>query len=162
MSQALDNYKAKAVWLIGLLIQHFQWQDFQASGVCGSGYQESMLTAELENDGIVTSPTRGIGWFQWTGPRHTAFLQWCHANNLDWKTDEANWGFLHHELTVPSLYGHLTDRMRGTKTLAEATEVFEKYYEGAGVVQMSHRLAGAQIALDAWRSRPQPQAPAEK
>lgn len=151
MSAALDNYKTKSVWLIGRLMQHFQWQDFQAAAVCGNGYQESMLTAALENDGIVTSPTRGIGWFQWTGPRHRNFLQWCQNNKLNWKSDEANWGFLHHELTVPNLYGHLTDRMRATKTLADATELFEKGYEGAGVVQMGHRLQGAQIALDAWR-----------
>jgi len=47
----------------------------------------------------------------------------------------------------------LPTRLRATASLAAATEVFEKYYEGAGIVQMQHRLAGAQIALDAWRAK---------
>lgn len=148
---ALDNYKTKSAWLIGKLIAAFQFKDFQAAGICGNGYQESMLTPELENDGIVTSPTRGIGWFQWTGPRHRAFLQWCQDNKLPWKSDDAEFGFLIHELTHN--YSHLPAQMRATKTLADATAVFEKYYEGAGVVQMQHRLTGAQIALDAWRAK---------
>jgi len=148
---SLDNYKAKSVWLIGKLIEHFQFKDFQAAAICGNGYQESMLTPELENDGIVTSPTRGIGWFQWTGPRHRDFLQWCQTNKLPWRSDDAEYGFLRHELMTS--YGYLPTRLRNTQTLAAATEVFEKYYEGAGIVQMQHRLAGAQIALDAWRAR---------
>lgn len=154
MSAALDRYKVKAVWLMGKLIPAFQLKDFQAAGICGNGYQESMLTAELENDGIVTSPTRGIGFFQWTGPRHRAFMAWCSAAKLDWKSDDAEYGFLRHELMTD--YVHIPERMRATKTLTEATEVFEKYYEAAGVVQMQHRITGAEIALDAWRAQGKP------
>lgn len=153
MSAALDNYRTKSVWLMGKLIEHFQTKDFQAAGVCGNGYQESLLQATLENDGIVTSPTRGIGWFQWTGPRHRAFLQWCRTNNLPWKSDDAQWGFLRHELMTD--YGHVPVRLRATTTLAEATALFEEAYEGAGIVQMQHRLLGAEIALTAWRARQQ-------
>lgn len=151
MSAALDRYRGKSVWLIGKLIADFQLKDFQAAGICGNGYQESMLTAELEADGIVTSPTRGIGWFQWTGPRHRNFLQWCQTNKLAWKSDEANYGFLQHELMTT--YGHVPARLRATKSLTEATQTFEKAYEGAGVVQMQHRLLGAEIALAAWHAQ---------
>lgn len=148
---SLDTYKAKSVWLIGKLIEHFQFKDFQGAGVCGNGFQESMLTPELENDGIVTSRTRGIGWFQWTGPRHTAFRFWCSRQGLDWRSDDAEFGFLREELMTD--YAHVATKMRATQTLADATAAFEKYYEGAGVVQMQHRLTGAQIALDAWRAQ---------
>ena len=155
MSTSLDNYKAKSVWLIGKLIADFQFKDFHAAGVCGNGYQESMLTPELENDGIVTSPTRGIGWLQWTGQRHVAFLLWCKARNLDWRSDDANYGFLHHELCTE--FDHVPSKMRATTNLTDATTVFERLYEMAGVVQMGHRLIGAKIALDAWRAAQQGQ-----
>ena len=145
----LDNYKSKSVWLIGKLIADFKLNPEQAAGVCGNGYQESMLTPELEADGIVTSPTRGIGWFQWTGPRHRAFMAWCAGAKLDWRTDEAEYGFLKHELETD--YSHVLSRLRATRSLADATRVFEQYYEGAGVVAMSHRLTGAEIALSAWK-----------
>jgi hypothetical protein len=151
MTATLDQYKTKSVWLIGKLIADFKLTDFQAAGICGNGYQESMLQPVLENDGIVTTPTRGIGWFQWTGPRHTAFVNFCSGANLDWHTDDAEYGFLKHELQTDHAFvlGHL----RPTTTLADATAVFEKFYEGAGVVQMAHRLTGAQIALDAWHAQ---------
>lgn len=147
---ALDRYKQKAVWLIDQLETHFQFKAFQGAGVCGNAYQESMLTATLENDGIVTSPTRGIGWFQWTGPRHTAFLAWCSGAKLDWTSDEAEFGYLRHELLTS--YATLPARMRATSTLTQATEVFEEYYERAGIVAMNHRITGAQIALAAWNA----------
>jgi hypothetical protein len=148
---ALDQYKAKSVWLIGKLIADFKLEDFQAAGICGNGYQESMLRAVLEDDNIVTSPTRGIGWFQWTGPRHRAFVAYCAGAKLDWTSDDAEYGFLQHELETD--YAHVLGHLRPTTTLANATQIFERYYEGAGVVQMAHRLTGAQIALDAWRAQ---------
>jgi len=145
----LEQYRTKATWLIRRLIDDFGLTDFQAAGVAGNGYQESMLRACLEADGIVTSPSRGIGWFQWTGPRHRAFAAWCAGARLDWHSDEAEYGFLKHELQ--SDYAHVVAVLRATKTLADATAAFEKYYEGAGIVQMGHRLTGAEIALEAWR-----------
>ena len=147
---SLDQYKTKATWLIRRLIDDFRLTDFQAAGIAGNGYQESMLRAVLENDGIVISPTRGIGWFQWTGPRHRAFAAWCAGAKLDWTSDEAEYGFLKHELS--SDYAHVVTRLRETRTLEEATACFERYYEGAGIVQMGHRLTGAEIALAAWRA----------
>ena len=149
MSKSLDRYKAKSVWLIDKLHGDFNLTQTQAAGICGNGYQESMLTAELEDDGIVTSPTRGIGWFQWTGPRHRAFMAWCSGARLDWTTDDAEYGFLKHELSTD--YAYVLVHLRATRTLAEATASFEKYYESAGVVQMGHRIAGAEIALQAWQ-----------
>ena len=55
---ALDDYKAKSIWLIGNLITDFSVADFQGAGICGNGYQESMLQPVLESDGYVTSATR--------------------------------------------------------------------------------------------------------
>lgn len=40
----------------------------------------------------------GFGWAQWTGPRRVEFEQWAAANHLDTHSDEANYGFLVHEL----------------------------------------------------------------
>jgi hypothetical protein len=151
MTATLDQYKAKSVWLIGKLIADFKLADFQCAGICGNGYQESMLTAVLENDGIVTSPTRGIGWFQWTGPRHRAFVAYCAGAKLDWTSDDAEYGFLKHELDTN--YAYVLAHLRPTTTLTDATQIFERYYEGAGVVAMQHRLDGANIALDAWRAQ---------
>ena len=126
MTATLDQYKTKSVWLIGKLIADFQLKDFQAAGICGNGYQESMLQAVLEDDGIVTSPTRGIGWFQWTGPRHRAFVAYCAGANLEWHTDDAQYGFLKHELETN--YAYVLGHLRPTTTLADATQIFERYY----------------------------------
>lgn len=145
----MTPYKTKATWLIRRLIDDFAMSDFQGAGVAGNGYQESMLRAVMEADGLVTSPSRGIGWFQWTGPRHRAFAAWCAGARLDWHSDEAEYGFLKHELQ--SDYAHVVVMMRATRTLIEAVACFERYYEGAGIVAMGHRLTGAEIALNAWQ-----------
>lgn len=146
---ALDQYKERAVWLMRRLIPDFCLADFQAAGPCGNGYQESMLRAEWEEDGIVTSPTRGIGWFQWTGPRHRSFMAFCAGRLIDWRSNEAEYGYLKHELQTD--YAHVIVALKDARTLAEATGAFERYYEMAGIVQMEHRLTGAEIALHAYR-----------
>jgi len=79
-------------------------------------------------------------------------VAYCAGANLDWHSDDAEYGFLKHELETS--YAYVIGHLRPTTTLADATQSFERYYEGAGVVQMAHRLTGAQMALDAWRARP--------
>ena len=88
----------------------------------------------------------GLGWAQWTGPRRRAFEAWSKAHGLDPKSDEANYGFLHHELTtnyakaIPAL-----KNARGNKVVA-----FEQAYEAAGVKKYESRERYAHIALDAY------------
>lgn len=147
---SLDDYKAKAIWLIGQLMRDFGLADYQAAAVCGNGYQESALRPVLENDGIVETPTRGIGWFQWTGPRHIAFMAWCDGARMDWQSDAAEYGFLKYEL-LGSYRAALADLKRQT-SIQGAVASFERYYEGAGIVAMTHRISGAVIAIDAWRN----------
>lgn len=162
MNKALADFENTAAWLISMMVKDFEFTPTQASGFPGNGYQESMLRAILENDGIVTSATRGIGWFQWTGPRHRAAVAfwalWCPAHKLDWHTREAQYAFTVHELK--SDYAHVVVKLRETNTIAGAVSCVEHYYEGAGIVQMQHREAGAEIALAAYRRLPKP-APAQ-
>lgn len=146
----LTDYQHKSAWLIDRLMADFGLRDYQAAAICGNGWAESNLKPVLENDGIVTTATRGIGWFQWTGPRHRSFLIWCDGARMDWRSDAAEYGFLKYELGTD--YADVIAKLKRTTNIQDAVACFEKYYEGAGIVAMARRTSGAVIAIDAWRA----------
>lgn len=52
----------------------------------------------------------GYGWGQWTASRRRTFLLWCKLHNLDWRSDEANYGYLLVELR--GAYHHTVDALK--------------------------------------------------
>lgn len=69
----------------------------QAAGIVGNLQAESGLQAVQERNPI-GGGRGGFGWAQWTGSRRDQFEAYAKANNLDPKSDEANYGFLLKEL----------------------------------------------------------------
>ena len=145
-----DVFKAKAPQVIAWLVRDFGLKDFQAAGIVGNTGRECLGFTVLREIG--QPPGRGgYGWQQWTGPRRVLFLNWCAAHKLDWRSDAANYGYLKHELQTS--YAYVLTHLREAEDLEEATEVFERYYERAGVPAMSDRIEWAKIAMSAVEAK---------
>jgi peptidoglycan hydrolase-like protein with peptidoglycan-binding domain len=150
-------FVSKAPGVMRALMDKFSLTDTQAAGVLGNiGHECAGFTILRE----IGQPEGrgGYGWCQWTGPRRQTFLSWCNAQGLDWRSDEANLGYLIHELSGSQNASIV--RLRRTRSLEEAVEVFEKAFEGAGVPAMGPRNHWARVALDAFH-RLGPVAPPE-
>ena len=133
------------------LERRFGLKDFQAAGIWGNIGHESLGTTELREVG--QPPGRGgYGWLQWTGPRARAYLNWCGAHKLDWRSDAANFGYLVEELSHE--YAYVITHLKETTSMAQAVEVFEQLDERAGVVAMGSRINWGQIAMHALDTPP--------
>lgn len=111
--------------LMGDLQADLDLADFQAAGIVGNLARETGNFQFLrELNPIVPGSRGGIGYAQWTGPRHDAFLEF--AGEADPMSYEVNYAFLIEELEGP--YVRVLDRLRETETLNEATEVFMRGY----------------------------------
>ena len=145
-----DVFRAKAPLIIAWLMRDFGLKDFQAAGVVGNTGRECLGFTELREEGQPAG-RGGYGWQQWTGPRRVTFLNWCASNKLDWRSDAGNYGYMKHELQTS--YAYVITHLRETSNIDEATEVFEHFYERAGVPAMADRIAWAHLALDAEHRR---------
>lgn len=101
-------------------------KDFQAAGIVGNfGYESGEFT-KLHEIGQPEGQG-GYGWAQWTGSRRRNFLSWCATQNLDWRSDEANYGFAVHE--IQTSYKSMLVKLRKTATLRDATFLIYAQYE---------------------------------
>jgi hypothetical protein len=106
----------------------------QAAGITGNLQAESGLRGVQERNPI-GGGRGGIGWAQWTGPRRDEFEAYAKANNLDPKSDEANYGFLLKELHGPGSAGML-ERLRalsGPDAARKSAAIVEREYERPAV-----------------------------
>ena len=75
----------------------------------------------------------GIGWGQWSddakNKRHSEFLKYAFDKGLDWRSPEANYGFLARELSTT--YKSVIDHLRSAGSVKAATDIFEREFEGA-------------------------------
>ena len=91
-----------------------------------------------------------FGWFQWDGVRRKQFEAWAKARNLQVRSDEANYGFLVHELRGPEKRS--VAAVKAATGLKAKTIAFEKAFERAGIKYNDRRLAWAEVALKAIQS----------
>jgi TP901 family phage tail tape measure protein len=139
-----STFASKAPGIMSQLQSDFGLTREQAAGIVGNLGHESggfRHMQELNPRG----GRGGFGWAQWTGPRRRAFESWAAAKGLDPKSDQANYGFLKHEL-MTSERGALVS-VRRQSTVQGATLAFERSYERAGVKNDGSRLAYANRAL---------------
>jgi hypothetical protein len=73
---------------------------------------------------IVPGSRGGYGWAQWTGPRRRAYEAWCKNKGLNPASNEANYGFLIHELKNTPEKAALP-RTRVANTLYDKVVAFE-------------------------------------
>ena len=91
------GFPARGRWVIDQLMTDLDLTEVSAAGIVGNvGYESTGFTklrevGQPEGEG-------GYGWAQWTAARRVTFLAWCQTQSLDWRSDEANYGYLVHEL----------------------------------------------------------------
>ena len=141
-------FKQKAPEIMRRLIDDFDLENVHAAGILGNighecaGFHHLHEVGQPENKG-------GYGWGQWTGPRRKEFFAWCQKKGLDRESDEANYGFLKHELETSEK--NAIAAVLKTSELEEAVEAFERNYERAGVKHYESRKKWARIALSAFK-----------
>lgn len=143
------SFDQKSPSVMRRLIQDFGLSQVQAAAVLGNLGHESggfRHMQELNPRG----GRGGWGWAQWTGPRRRAFEAWTKERGLDPSSDEANYGFLSHELRTTER--RALARLRGATNLRDATVGFENDFERSGVKAYGSRLAFARRALSAHAS----------
>ncbi len=140
------TFTQKAPGIISRLMADFNITREQAAGVLGNlGHESGGLNKLQEQNPTVPGSRGGYGWAQWTGPRRRAFEKWAADKGLDVSSDEANYGFLKHELETTHK-GAIT-ALKKTSTVEDATTEFERTYEQAGIKHYPSRFKWAQKAL---------------
>ena len=125
----------------------------QAAGVVGNLAHESMGFMELqEMNPTVRGSRGGYGYAQWTGPRRNEFENYTRERGLRPDSYQANYGFLAHELRTTEKRSLAA--LRETRTVEQATRVFENKFERAGIKHMSGRIAAANSVYSTFNARP--------
>jgi hypothetical protein len=141
------SYASLAVPLMKRLISTFKCSPLDSAAVLGNVSHESAGFTELHEEGVPYADG-GIGIAQWTGPRRKLYESYCAAHKLNPMTFAAGEAYLFYELSG-TYHSALVHTMAATNLSAKVA-AFEKYYEGAGIVEESDRLAWAEKALAAY------------
>jgi uncharacterized protein (TIGR02594 family) len=119
----------------------------QAAGILGNIGRECAGFTKFFQVGLPPG-TAGCGWCQWDGPRREAFKQWAAGQNLDWQTDQANYGYLLFELNNTEKTA--LRNLKQQTSLEAAVTQFEEDFERAGVVAAADRIRYGTLALTAF------------
>jgi hypothetical protein len=113
----------------------------QAAGIVGNLVQESNVNPRSDQAG---GPGKGIA--QWSSPgRWDSLEKYAHTHHTSpWALSTQLW-FIWHELKTVPAFG--LEELRGAKTVAAATRVFEKKYEICGECNEPRRVAEARTTL---------------
>lgn len=111
--------------LMGDLQADLDLTDFQAAGIVGNLARETGNFRYLrELNPLIRGSRGGIGYGQWTGERHDAFLNY--ADGRDPMSYEVNYGFLLQELEGP--YAEVLAELYETSEVREATSLVMRGY----------------------------------
>lgn len=145
---APGSFADKAPGIMKRLQEDFGLTREQAAGIMGNlGHESNGLKDLQEKNPTVPGSRGGYGWAQWTGPRRRAFEAWAAEKGLDPASDEANYGFLRHELRTTERAA--LEAIKRTDNVGDATRVFEQTYERAGIKHYGSRDRWAARALRA-------------
>lgn len=151
-SQSPDSYLGtfaqKAPSIMRDLIRDVGLTVEQAAGILGNIGHECNGFKNYQEVKPSSGPG-GYGWCQWTASRRRDFERWAASKKLSISSDEANYGFLVHELNGTE--GASLRSLRHQMTVAGATEVFEKEFERAGVAALASRLRFANLAYKSFK-----------
>ncbi len=148
-----STFASKAPGVMRQLMADFGLTREQAAGILGNlGHESAGFRQMQEQRPMIPGSRGGWGWAQWTGPRRRAFEKWVAERGLDPKSDEANYGFLRHELQT-SQRGALAAVKRQSSAMG-AMQAFELEFERSGVKAWGSRQKWTQRALDAYKADP--------
>lgn len=146
---AYELFKAKAPWIMALLIRDFDLILDDGCAVLGNiGHECGGFELFQEQKPLVPGSRGGFGWAQWTGPRRRAFEAYCARNKLDPKGDQANYGFLFVELSGSE--SSAITKMKAAKGLRAKVRAFEASFERASMKHYDSRDTWARRAREAW------------
>jgi len=153
MPSAEAGFQARAGWLVRQLMTDLNVSMEQAAGFVGNlGYESGEFKKLQEIRPEVAGSAGGYGWAQWTGSRRRDFMAYCSSHHLAPSSDEANYGFLVHELQQEEWEGFLR-QLRGARGLEQAARITEQFYERPREAQngtyasLPTRIAKARVAL---------------
>ena len=152
-------FRAKAPGIMRLLMADFGLTAEEAAAIMGNlGHESGGLTAFQEAKPTVVGSRGGWGWAQWTGPRRVKFEAYCTRNNLDPKSDKANYGWLFVELKGTEKGAILA--LKKADGLRNKVIAFEGAFERAGIKHYESRVKWAERALAAYAAeQPAPDIP---
>jgi hypothetical protein len=141
----------KAPVIMRRLMKDVGVSDVQAAGILGNiGWECSGFKA-LQEVKPVMGGIGGLGWCQWTGPRRTSFVNWLRDHGgADWRDDEANYGYLLHELDGPQSAS--LNAVKNTSTVEAATSRFMDIFEvpNKKYARLDSRIGLARLALEQY------------
>lgn len=134
----------KGLWLRDKLVKDLGITKAAAAAFAGNLHIESAGFNTLQEINPVVKGSRGgYGWAQWTGPRRKQFEKWAKEKGLDPSSDEANYGFLIHELTsTPE--GAVLKALNGVNDPAKAALIISRQFLRPGIPHESKRIREAQ------------------
>jgi hypothetical protein len=139
------TFASKAPGVMKRLMADFNLSKDEAAIVAGNIGHESAGFTAFEEGG--NGP--GRGWAQWTDPgRKRRFYKYAQDNNLDIKSDEANYGFLKWELE--HTHKSSIDDLKNARSYQDKMIAFEASFEGAGEKRYGSRFGYAQRAREAY------------
>lgn len=121
----------------------------QAAGVMGNLAHESGWFRHMQEINPVGGGRGGFGWAQWTGPRRRKFEAWTAQHGLDPRSDEANFGFLKHELL--STERRALGPLQASRDANTASDAFMDHFERPGVRATGSRRSNAAQILSAYQ-----------
>lgn len=151
------TFRAKAPGIMRRLMADLQIGEEDAAAMLGNFGVETGGFSLLYEVGKPRA-RQGFGWAQWTGSRRDDFERWAAQKGLDPESDEANYGFLLHELTN-TWEKRALPALRAAVGIEAKTLSFMKLYERPGTSHADRRVAMARAALEAFRTGQLPSAP---
>lgn len=148
-------FQQKAPVIMADLMRDFALDVTSAAAIVGNlGHESGGFRFLQEKKPLVPGSRGGWGWAQWTGPRRRAFEAWVAAKGFDPSSDEANYGFLAHELRTSE--AKAIPAVRAAGSLEDKVKAFELAFERAGVKHYPQRYDYARQALAAFNGEPMP------
>lgn len=137
---ASGTWEQRGGWVVRALMRDLGLSIEQAGGFVGNLGFESASFTELHEIGL-PEDEGGIGWPQWTGrhppnDRRARYEQWCAAQGLDWRSDEANYGYILVELR--GAFAGMVERLRECATVERATFLVGEEYERPADTTATH------------------------
>lgn len=116
-----------------------------ASGIVSNLNAESGIAGINERNPTVPGSRGGFGWAQWTGDRRLEFESYARLHGQDPASDDANYGFLIHELSTNPKYAAVLAQLRngGISAYDAASVVARGYIVPPEQTIMGH-VAGAE------------------
>lgn len=158
MRAAIDHFEQVAPPYMAKFIADFatfKIIDLDAAAAFGNFGTESLgLTVLQEMHPVVPGSRGGYGWPQWTGTRRRLYESFCSTQGLKLSDDASNYAYIKFELMHD--YRGVLPKLTAVATLNAKVAAFERYYEGAGVVNLNSRIQWANVALNAfhkWQKR---------